>query len=350
MVFSVTTDGFITNASDEEIENAKQGPTASRYRAMVSALTGEDDMLKEKHAVRQLLGWRTRGQATLVPGDYKDDDSHIVIARAGLKPPIWATTVDEQNSWVVKTFFDRTPGMEIPVDTHVTLKEQLAHGADLVTKRVSRKTPMEFDFKRKPHAIREVTGFRPGSKRSYTHIVFSSVPWKDADEFRRVRSIFDDYRKKEGVCLKSIEDFKGFAEFVELMWAASPGMHHFSKDPSGLSHLKRSLCRAFKMGLAGLRGLSDTITAGGFAELLTRVGIRTTVEDVENGKRSPFKPNSTPKTAPVINALRQLSIMFPLLETSVIVAEQQKGTGPALADAIDRKCQFVDRLGDSQPP
>lgn len=350
MVFSVTTDGFITNANDDELAVAKQGPMASRYRETVAALTGEDDLLKEKHAVRQLLGWRTRGQATLVPGDYRDDDSHIVIARAGLKPPIWATTVDEQNNWVIRTFFNRTPGMEIPVDTHVTLKEQLAHGADLVTKRVSRKTPMEFDFKRKPHSVGELTVCLPGSKRRCTHLVFSTLPWKNSDEFRRVRSIFDDYRKREGVCLKTIDDFKGFAEFVEIMWAASPGMHRFKSDPSGLSHLKRSLCRAFKKGHAGLQGMSDTMTAGRFAELLTQAGVPTTVEDVENGKRSPFKANSTPKTAAVTNALRQLSIIFLQLETSVIVAEQQDGTGPALADAIDRECQFVDRFDETLPP
>lgn len=346
MVFSVTTDGFITNANDEEIGHAKRGAMATRYTEMVKSLTGEDDLLKEKHAVRQLLGWRTRGQATLMPGEVKDDDSHIVIARAGLKPPIWATRVDEQNNWVIKTFFERAPGMEIPVDTHVTLREQLAYGADLVTKRVSRKTPMEYDFKRKPLAAKIASAKLPGSKRSYAHLVFSTVPWKNADEFRRVRSIFDDYRKKEGICLKTLGDFKGFADFIEIMWSASPGMHPPLRDPSGLSQLKRNLCRAFKRGMAGLEIASATMTAGRFAELLTQVGIPTTVEDVENGKRYPFKPNVTPKTAPVSEALRLLAAMIPLLDASVIVAVQQQGAGPALADAIGQACQFVDRLAD----
>jgi hypothetical protein len=69
MVFSITTDGFITNATDAEMEVAKQGKIATIYSLTQKALTGDDTVLSEKHGVKQVLGWRTRGQATIKPGD-----------------------------------------------------------------------------------------------------------------------------------------------------------------------------------------------------------------------------------------------------------------------------------------
>ena len=61
MVFSVTTDGFITNASAVEMDEAISGQLAQRYQATTQMLSG-DNVLKAKHSVRQLLGIKTRGQ------------------------------------------------------------------------------------------------------------------------------------------------------------------------------------------------------------------------------------------------------------------------------------------------
>ena len=68
MVFSVTTDGFITNATVEEMEIAKSGAISQKFAEARLALTGDPEVLSEKHRVRQILGWRTRGQATMKPG------------------------------------------------------------------------------------------------------------------------------------------------------------------------------------------------------------------------------------------------------------------------------------------
>ena len=69
MVFSVTTDGFITNATSGEMEIAKQGKLAGLFRDARFDLTGKHEVLSEKHAVRQVLGWRTRGTGNNQTGD-----------------------------------------------------------------------------------------------------------------------------------------------------------------------------------------------------------------------------------------------------------------------------------------
>ena len=92
MVFSVTTDGFITDATADEMEIAKSGPLAEKFSAARAALTGDPEVLSEKHRVRQLLGWRTRGQATLKPGENVESE-RFVLAKAGIKAPVQHTEV-----------------------------------------------------------------------------------------------------------------------------------------------------------------------------------------------------------------------------------------------------------------
>src|SRR5690606_38547959 len=80
-VFSVTTDGFLSNARDLEIQ---QATTGDLFKAFSDARGQLDDNppLEIKHVVRQPLGWRTRGSATLKPGD---GDNGIVLQKGGIK-------------------------------------------------------------------------------------------------------------------------------------------------------------------------------------------------------------------------------------------------------------------------
>lgn len=64
-VFSCTTDGFLTNANDSEIDNAIRGPAATAFRQTRESLTGEPAVVEVKHQVRCPLGWRTRGLCRL---------------------------------------------------------------------------------------------------------------------------------------------------------------------------------------------------------------------------------------------------------------------------------------------
>ena len=85
-VFSCTTDGFLTNATDAEMASASAGPAAQAFAETRQSLTGDPTVLEIKHKVRCPLGWRTRGQATLVEGDV-DPPGNVVQPRAAFACP-----------------------------------------------------------------------------------------------------------------------------------------------------------------------------------------------------------------------------------------------------------------------
>jgi hypothetical protein len=208
MVFSVTTDGFITNATVEEMEIAKSGPVASRFSAARAALTGDPEVLSEKHRVRQVLGWRTRGQATLKPGEEAVGERYI-LAKAGIKAPVHCTEVAEQNDYITELFFRRSAEIKIELDYHTSVREMILWDADLVSKKARKHISMEYDFKRKPLSVamseigNDVKIAAAGLKyEPRQHLIFSTAPWKSAADFKSVRSVWNDYYRKGRYLLK----------------------------------------------------------------------------------------------------------------------------------------------------
>jgi hypothetical protein len=346
MVFSVTTDGFITDATAEEMVAARSGPLAKNFGRTRVELTGEDDTLTEKHAVRQLIGWRTRGQATLQVGESK-----IVLARAGIKPPIWSTEVEEQNNYILEAFFDRTPDRKIPLQVHTSLRDTLLWNADLVSKKIERRTSMEFDFKRKPHAVAMVSGRAMSINRDFDHIAFSTAPWESIDEFYKLRRYWDDYWGSTSPrCIKTLSDFRDFAGYFDMLASLDPKDAPWLRKGKNadLKRLQRDLCRAFKQGRAGLHPYGS-MSAAQFAAVLDECGMKergvvTTRATVENGKRagSTFKPHTTPRTAAALHVLRRLQERMPTLEAATILSEPMAGF--ELSDALTASCPIIDQL------
>ncbi len=346
MVFSVTTDGFLTNASEAEMEAAKNGPLCQRYRATREYLTGVGEVLSEKHAVRQILGWRTRGQATLIPGDDPDIEKQIVLAKAGIKSPVEATEPNEQNDHILRTFFGRTPQNPIEIDVHTSVREMIFYDADLVSKKLVRNVRMEYDMKRKPKAValaRVVDPSHPGD--TVDHLAFSTDPWKDIETFRIVRKFWDDHWAKSPRCLKTIDDYVDFAEFFDMMRALPARDQKYMRQSKGsLMRLKRDICRAFKHGEAGLDQYQH-LKAPEFASILNgcgmcEFGVEVKVSDVENGKRVEFKPNTTPNEAPVRKVLSRLKDAIPDLQVDLLVAPQSID-GINLLGAVNADCRFA---------
>ncbi len=86
MVFSCTTDGFITDANDEQVRESESGTLSAIFATSRGLLTGIPSVLEKKHQIRLPLGWRTRGQATLKSGpDNAEDLSYgTILAKAGI--------------------------------------------------------------------------------------------------------------------------------------------------------------------------------------------------------------------------------------------------------------------------
>ena len=338
-VLSCTTDGFLTDANEAEAEIAQQGELGRLFRDTRQALTGKPAVLEIKHQIAQPLGWRTRGQATLKPGPInpKDPDSHIVLAKCGIYTEPELETDEDQNAWIVKLFFERTPEQKIRVATKTGVREMIEFDADLVEKHLSRTLNMEFDWKRQPSAF--------GQSIEHNHLVFNTVPWHSVEEFRQIREFWQNYLERSSVCLKTVDDLERFRGFVATSLATPENARRYlrtaGKTQPDISRLRITLCSAFKHRQAGLDGYGAVMTDGEFAATLELVGIPCERSHVEYGLRKDFRAFQCPPTPACIDAVDRLKDRFPDLRYDEIF-------GPAPSTQFSKvdwsnPCPFVDR-------
>ena len=326
-VFSCTTDGFLTNATQAQIDAASTGPIAALYRQSRATLTGEADMLEIKHVVRKPLGWRTRGQATLIEG--RDDQGaaeKIVLAKGGIYTPEYLEDQRVLNAEIVRMFLERKPDDVIPLKIKTGIRDIVEWGADLVDKNVSKRLNMEFDWKRMPHAV-----WQDGN---IGHVAFSTFPWESIDQFFNVREIWERFAVAAPRCIKTIDDYRALATYVFAQSAlAANGDKYLKKDDPDIRRLRQMLCIAWRKSAAGIIRKFDRHTDASFAELLTSIGIPCKRSDVENA-RKPFVSNICPATPAVIAALDRLKAFIPMLETNLFLSNN---SSIDILAAIDRE-------------
>ena len=322
MVFSCTTDGFLTDATDAEVTAAMAGDLTRAFADGLRVISGNPHVIEAKHRIRQPLGWTTRGQATLLPGEPKADDPdfHIVLARAGVSVPP-DLTKEEQNSLMVSRFLARKPTDKIPVRFFTSVREMVTHDADLVPKQVEKRLSMEFDWKRRPTAIH--------TDPSTGHVAFGTEPWDSVDDFRSAREMWSEFQKKDPICMKTEPDFETFEVFAESALSLDPDARkNLRKAQPDLGRLRMVLCQAWASSQAGLNygfnGHSQQISAAEFAKHLSDCGIPCQRSDVENArKKADFVPKSCPPTPRCQQALEKLKERFPSIVTSDIFSDRR---------------------------
>lgn len=324
-VFSCTTDGFLTNATELQIEAASSGPISDLFRKSRAALTGDPTMLEIKHRVRQPLGWRTRGQATLKEGKSdKGDNVNIVLAKGGIYT---ASHLDEdrlQNDHIVKLFFDRRPDDQIPLKVKTGVRDIIEFDADLVEKSLSKRLNMEFDWKRRPVSA--------WVDPEYGHIAFSTEPWQSSDQFANMREYWESFGIEGRRCIKTDNDYREFAIYVLSQSSLEQdGAKYLRKKNPDIARLRQMLCAAWRQSKAGLRHRVDGKSAQAFADILAAAGIPCKRSDVENA-RKPFIPNICPSTPAVKAALSELLSILPTLDSNSILSS---GQGIDLIETLD---------------
>lgn len=335
-VFSCTTDGFLSNATDDDLVVAQQGPLASLYRSSRKSLTGESDVIEIKHKIRRPLGWRTRGQATLLKGlGDPGDDTTIVLAKGGIFLPDSLENAAAQNEYVVNLFLKRTPDDVIPMKIKTGIRDIVNFDADLVDKSLVKRLSMEFDWKRKPVAARQIT--------DPDHIAFSTQPWDTVDEFMMMRDYWESFTKGAPFCLKDIEGYRQFATYVMTHSSlGKEGSRYLRKTQSDINRLRQSLGSAWRSSKGGLKWQQDGISNAEFAHILEQAGIPCSRADVENASRKPFEPKKCPPTPDVYEALSKLRTRFPDLEEDAFIVDSSHQID--LMSAINADCPFLARV------
>jgi hypothetical protein len=318
-VFSVTTDGFLSNANDQEIEKATSGPLFATFIKGRVLLGSTEFPLEVKHIVRQPIGWRTRGSATLKTGD---GENGIVLQKGGLKTnPEFST--EQENAYTIRQFLGRKPDSVVEYKSGIGLKDMVRLDTDFVFRSFAKYLSMEFDWKRRPFNPREVSFTFEG--KSCSHLTFDTDPVSDVAEFNKVREAWETYAKKPRKNLKSLADLKSFLLYLETNIDHEKQVTKYMRKADGdLARVRRDLCIAFKKFQAGfdVATSSRRVANGEFAKILVACGIPCKTTDVENGRKTEFKPHQTFRTDRVIAALEILKKdHFPSLEIELLLTE-----------------------------
>lgn len=326
LVFSCTTDGFLSTATQEEIDAASAGTLATTYRDTRLLIAKSGQIVEAKHQTGQLLGWRARGQATLQPGEPNADEPafNYVLAKAGIRTPADCDTVAKQNDHIVRLFLNRTPATTVLIKSMTGIRDIVLDKNDLVEKNFTRRLGMEYDFKRRPDAI--------GSSMidGHRHVSWSSVPWEHVEQFSVVRDELDMYRADSGArsavdhaakslgCIMSTDDYVNFALRIALKMSDGDARYVHAENPD-IKLLRKVLCSARHHCEAGLNKDTDGLSASQFAAKLCAAGVPCKRTDVENGKKRSFTPNSVTASGPVLTALVVLERELPALRTSELL-------------------------------
>jgi len=315
IVFSCTTDGLLSTATADEMAGATLGPLASSYRNARIALTGNDDVVEIKHVCARPLGWRTRGQATLTPGNTEPEGNpfNYVLAKAGIRVEKDCDGVADENAEIVRMFFGRTPDDKVTVKSLSGIRDIVLDNNDLVEREFVRRLGMEYDFKRRPAAIGSYI-YEDGG-----HVAWSTAPWNSVTEFETVRKTFEEQRDAKGPCIISQSNFINFALRVSVKTSEGDSRYVTRVNPD-IRLLRRELCTAFHHRGAGVGRGEIGLLASEFASALSNAGIPCKRTDVENAKSRAYAVGRCADTPTVRAALVKLKRELPSLIPDDLVA------------------------------
>jgi len=203
-IISVTTDGFITDAPEAVMETLLDGPICKLLKETRMSLVGNENILETKHEVRQVLCWRTRGQATL---KNSGSGKAPLLAKAGLKSPR-GYSEDKQNDWILQNFVDRSWDTTFDYDRLRGMRDLYEKGGDLVTETHTQRLNMDFDFKRRVNKRRITTR----QIRGIDHVAFETLPWHSIEEYKECRELSSTFKTDTQSCLKTKGELKLFLE------------------------------------------------------------------------------------------------------------------------------------------
>ena len=314
-IYSVTTDGFITDAIECELDLS--GPISQRFQQCCDLVSGQKGtpILELKHRVNRLNVMKTRGQTTLEVSSTGD----ILLAKAGVKPPV--PPIDH-NDYMNHLYFNRYPGQMVLSDQFLSLREQFIGATDLTHIKREKLLNLEPDFKRQlinPRMIDTHLG---------SHLAMDSKPWKTMEEAGKARAIFNGWRKQN--TLKTLEDWELWYGHYLVRLSAPKGSGIKVKGNKPDLLFWKVLERVFVHKACGLE--QHQLTYAEISAYLLTLGYSVNVSTLKNGKRAKLPYQVVPAIPETLKLLVRILDDYPQLDwRQIFVADQHELVEEALS-------------------
>lgn len=305
-VFSVTTDGFITDVQPPEVEALDLYGLADVLRESRLALTGDPTVWEPKHSQSDLVNFTTRGNVSLELGG--------VCAHNGLKAPkgIVPDSIEDRE-YLLRTVITR--GGRIPNGyTRFPSFQELSrrdNRKDFIPSRVERSVSMDYDLKRKP-VMDSMTSRWVVLPDGTQHEIatFSTEPWETVADCLRARELARDIAKTG--CLRTVEEWRDW----DVRFTHGKGRRIVTPKRSVLM----SIVMAHRQGVITIPTLADrALTVQQRLDWLAQWGLGTVTRgDWDNARR----PERASQMLP-------LDVLQPYLNR---MASKPSGSHPTAAD------------------
>lgn len=262
-VLSVTTDGFLTDATLDEAMAATAGPICAHFKRALQAVAPGKPLLEVKHRAATVAVARTRGAFTVTPPEGYDVPP--ISARAGHRldeapSDAWAEVAE-----FVRLFRERGPETELAGKDFISVEDQWMADADLVRLPARRRVNFDYDFGCQPIAVTEAHGL----------LRFATRPWRCVRAWRVARDAHASLRKAGGH-LKGIDDWRRISSEVN-----SAGGTSITTAEEGCLLWLRAMAAVHLCG----KGKAMTLKEG--AAAITELGLPTTAQQMKaSGKNA----------------------------------------------------------------
>lgn len=191
-VYSVTTDGFISDVPEDVLNGLDLYGLARYFRGSRMALTGSDEMWSMKHLNPHLLNLTTRGNASLEVGDKSRGILPGVMAHNSFVTPYEPDSYEDRNYFMFESMTRqgrlKTSGLSFEKFKNLSNK---VDRTDFSVRTLDRELSMDFDLKRKPLSDTMVDSYRYFEEQDDVGCVasFDTVAYETPAEFLYYKNI-----------------------------------------------------------------------------------------------------------------------------------------------------------------
>jgi hypothetical protein len=307
-IYSVTTDGFITDMTLADVNDLDLYGLAGHLQEARTALTGDPTIWERKHQQDDLVNFTTRGNVSLSPGG--------VCAHNGIKRPEGMDEDSpEDREHLLKLVVTRTGRVDneykrFPSFSELSRKDDRK---DFLPSWVSAPRSMDFDLKRRPvmsSMTPESVPLPDGS--SHEMATFTTEPWDTVEECLRARELAREISKTG--CLRTVDEWGAW----HIKFTHGKGRRIVTAQRSVLM----SIVMAHRQGIVSIPTLTDRSSTVGYKlAWLAQWGLGTVSEgDWKNARR----PERTSQILP-------LDALDPYLHRMLAMPA---GTSPGDADRL----------------